>query len=103
MYARLATFDTQPSQLDSVMEHFRVESIRVFAARDGFLGYRAFVDRNRGRMIGISRWSSLAALEASGESGRGIIDGAIKLGALMVGEPQIFEQSFDVSPAKKAV
>ncbi|HRE16673.1 MAG TPA: antibiotic biosynthesis monooxygenase [Rhodocyclaceae bacterium] len=99
MYIRLATFDILPAQLDAVTEHFRVESIRIFAAREGFLGYRAFVDRERGRMVGISRWASLAALEASGESGRGIIDGAAKLGAAMVGEPQILAQAFDVLPA----
>lgn len=99
MYARLATFDVNPAQLDAVAEHFRAEAIRVFAGRDGFLGYRAFIDRTHGRMIGISRWRSLAALEASSESGRGIIAGALELGAMLVGEPQILEQAFDVVPA----
>lgn len=99
MYIRLATFDIPPAQLDSVTEHFRVESMRVFGAREGFLGYRAFVDRQRGRMVGISRWASLAALEASSEPGRGIITGALPLGASLVGEPQILEQAFDVLPA----
>ncbi len=98
MYARIATFEVNPEKLDVVAEHFRTESIRVFGALDGFLGYRAFVDRAHGRMIGVSRWNSLAELEASGDSGRGIIEGAFKLGVLMVGDPQIFEQAFDVVP-----
>lgn len=101
MFGRLATFDVDPSRIDTVTEHFRVEAIRVFAAREGFLGYQAFVDRQRGRMIGISRWSTLAALEASGEVGRGIIEGAVRLGAVMVGEPQILEQTFDVAPGQR--
>lgn len=98
MHIRIATFDVNPSQLAAVVEHFRVEAIRVFSAHEGFLGYQAFMDPDRGRMVGMSRWRSLAELEASGESGRGIIRGAIELGAVMVGEPQILEQAFDVAP-----
>lgn len=98
MYVRIATFDIPPAQLASVTEHFRIESIRVFASREGFLGYQAFVDPERGRMIGISRWRSLSELEASGETGRGIIEGAVPLGATIVGDPQILEQTFDVTP-----
>lgn len=104
MYARFATFDVPPAQMDAVTEHFRQGAMQAFAPRDGFLGYRSFVDRNKGRMYGISRWASLDALAASSSSGRAIIDGAIKLGAAIVGEPQILEQAFDIgaSPANQA-
>jgi len=95
MYVRIATFLVDPRQLDAAVEYFRVETIRVFSAYDGFLGYQAFVDRGRGRIVGMSRWRSLAALEASGESGRAVIQGAARLGAAIVGEPQILEQAFD--------
>lgn len=98
MHVRIATFDVAPIQLEAVAEHFRVEAIRVFSIREGFLGYQAFIDRDRGRMVGISCWRSLAELEASSESGRGIIRGAVELGAAMVGQPQILEQIFNVNP-----
>jgi quinol monooxygenase YgiN len=94
----MAIFEVSPLRLDAVAEHFRAEAIRVFSGREGFLGYQAFIDRDRGRMVGISRWRSLAALEASSEAGRGIIRGALDLGAVMVGEPQVLEQAFNVDP-----
>lgn len=97
MYVRIATSEIPPRQENAVAEHFRVGAIRAFSDRDGFLGYQAFVDRDRGRMVGISRWRSLAALEASSESGRGIIEGAVALGVIMVGDPQILELAFDVT------
>lgn len=100
MYVRIATFDVSPLQLEAVAEYFRVEALRVFSAYEEFLGYQVFIDRGRGRMVGISRWSSRAALEASGESGSQIIRGAAELGVVMVGEPQILEQAFDASPKK---
>ena len=99
MYVRLATFQVNPSQLEAVAEYFRVEAIPRFSAYEGFLGYQAFIDRSSGRMIGISRWRSLAALQESSESGRGIIRGAAELGAAMIGEPQILEQAFDERPS----
>ena len=99
MHVRMATFDVNPGKLEAVARHFRVEAIRVFSRWEGFLGYEAFTDRERGRMVGISRWRSLAELEASSESGRGIIRGATDLGAVMVGEPQILEQAFNVHPS----
>jgi quinol monooxygenase YgiN len=100
MHVRIATFDVTPRQLEAVAEHFRVAAIRAFSTREGFLGYQGFVDRERGRMVGISCWNSMAALEASSESGRGIIEGAVALGAVMVGEPQILEFAFDVGPVQ---
>ena len=101
MHIRMATFEVDPGKLEAVAEHFRVEAIRVFSAHEGFLGYQAFMDRDRGCMVGISRWRSLAELEASSESGRGIIRGAADLGAVVVGEPQILEQAFDVEPKRE--
>lgn len=97
----MAAFDVDPSRLEAVVEHFRVEAVRVLSAHEGFLGYQAFVDRDRGRMVGVSRWRSLAELEASSESGRGIIRRAVELGAVMVGEPQVLERIFDVGPEQR--
>lgn len=101
MHLRLATFEVDPARLDIVAAHFRMEALRVFSAHEGFLGYQAFTDPGRGRMVGMSRWRSLADLQASGEAGRGIIRGAIDLGAVMVGEPQVLEQIFDVGPGSR--
>lgn len=102
MHVRIATFEVDPARLDAVVAHFREQAVRVFSAHDGFLGYQAFIDAGRGRMMGISRWRTRAALEASSEAGRGIIRGALDLGAVMLGEPQVLEEVFDVGPGPRA-
>ena len=51
--------------------------------------------RMPGRLIGVSLWTTRAALEASTETARGAIARGAELGARLVGEPQILAQAFD--------
>ena len=67
----------------------------MFATHDGFVGYQAFVDENAGRYIGISYWTSLAALEASASAALEARNEAAALGASIVGEPMIAHEEFD--------
>ena len=101
MFARIGIFDVSPDKLESVVEHFRIEAVRAFSKHEGFLGYQSFVDRERGRMVGISRWASRARLEASAESARSVLAKALDLGAVIVGEPQVFEEAFDAVPVRR--
>jgi quinol monooxygenase YgiN len=98
MFVRIGTFDVPPQNIGAVVEHFRTEAVRAFSGYRGFLGYQSFVDRDLGRMVGISRWTSRAELEASAEAARNILAGAKELGASVVGEPQILEEAFDAAP-----
>ena len=98
MFVRIGIFDVSPDKLDSLVEHFRTEAVRAFSKHEGFLGYQSVVDRERGRMVGISRWASRGRLDASVESARGVIAKALELGAVIVGEPQVFEEAFDATP-----
>lgn len=95
MYARIGTFDVPAETIDQVVELFRTDAVPLFRTCDGFLGYRAYVDRARGRLIGISLWTTREALEASTEKARGAIARGEALGARLVGEPQILAQAFD--------
>ena len=95
MYARIGTFDVPPESLDAVVELFRTDAVPLFRTCEGFLGYRAYVDPERGRLIGVSLWTTRAALEASTEKARGAIARGAELGAQLVGEPQILAQAFD--------
>jgi quinol monooxygenase YgiN len=101
MFARIGIFDVSPDKLESVVEHFRIEAVRAFSKHDGFMGYQSFVDRERGRMVGISRWASRAQLDASAESARGVLTQALQLGAVIVGEPTVFEEAFDAAPLRR--
>jgi quinol monooxygenase YgiN len=98
MHARIGTFTVPAERLDDVVRLFHDQAVPAFRTHEGFLGYRAYVDRERGRLVGISLWTTRAALDASMSTGRRWIAAAGELGAAIVGEPQILEQAFDAPP-----
>jgi quinol monooxygenase YgiN len=98
MHARIGTFEMAPSNLDRVVVVLRDEVAVAFSEHGGFLGYQAYVDRERGRLVGISLWTTRSALEASGETGRQAVSKVAKLGAVVVGEMQILELAFGAGP-----
>jgi hypothetical protein len=51
-------------------------------------------------LVGISLWTTRAALEASVATARTALDGAARLGATIVGQPQTFAEAFDATPAR---
>lgn len=101
MHTRIGTFDVAVDRLDALVELFRGPVFDAFSRHDGFLGYRAFVDRGRGRMVGLSFWASLADLQASEETARAARAQAAALGALTIGEPQLLEQAFDEAAPRR--
>ena len=58
MYARIGTFEAPPQRLNEVVAFFRDRVVSAFHEHEGFLGYRAYVDRDRGRLVGISLWAT---------------------------------------------
>lgn len=96
----IGTFDAPPDRLDTVVAHFRDSVVPAFSKHDGFVGYRLYVDRERGRLVGISLWTTRAALEASVATARTALDGAARLGATIVGQPQTFAEAFDATLAR---
>ncbi len=95
MHARTGTFEVELARLDEVVARIRDRAVPAFGEHPGFLGYQAYVDRERGRLLGISLWETRAALDASGETARGVLRELAGLGATIVGEPQILELAFD--------
>lgn len=95
MHARIGTFDVKPDQLDQVVALFRGPVFEAFSTHKGFLGYQSYVDRERGRMVGLSLWESLSDLQASSDTARQAREQAAALGAVTVGEPQLLELAFD--------
>ena len=95
MHARIGIFEAAPQALLAVVDFFRDRVVLAFSKHQGFLGYEAYVDRERGRFVGISLWATRSDLEASGETARLALRDAAALGAVTVGEPQILELAFD--------
>jgi quinol monooxygenase YgiN len=98
-FGRIGTFEVAQGPLGPVVDLFRDRVTPMFGRHDGFLGYQAFVDEAAGRYVGISYWTSLAALEASAETARQAREEAAALGARTVGEPMILRQAFDTRAA----
>jgi quinol monooxygenase YgiN len=98
MYARMGTFEMLPLNLGKVAALLRDQVVSAFSQHDGFLGYQAYVDRERGRLVGVSLWTTRSNLEASAETGRQAVKKAAELGAVVVGDMQILELAFDVRP-----
>ncbi len=95
MYARIGTFEIPPSKLQIAVEFFRRFAVPAFSKSEGFLGYQCFVDIERGLIVGISQWTTRAALESSIGTAQEVLKRAAELGASIRGEPQILEQAFD--------
>jgi quinol monooxygenase YgiN len=100
MHARIGTFEAPPQRLDEVIALLRDLVVSAFSEHEGFLGYQAYVDRERGRLVGISLWTTRSALDASGETARRVLREAADLGAAIAGEPQILELAFDARPRR---
>jgi quinol monooxygenase YgiN len=95
LYARIGTFEMPPLIVDSVAALLRDQVVSAFSKHEGFLGYQAYVDRERGRLVGISLWTTRSTLEASAETGLHAVSKVAELGARVVGDIQILESAFD--------
>ena len=98
MHARIGTFEVPPSNLDEALALLRDQAVPAFSRHAGFLGYQAFADHKRSRLIGISLWATRSSLDASEETGRQVVGNMARLGAALVGEMQILELAFDARP-----
>jgi quinol monooxygenase YgiN len=98
VFARIGIFEMSPLSLDTVAALLRDQVVPAFSKHDGFLGYQAYIDRERGRLVGISLWTTRSTLEASAETGRHAVSKAAEFGAVVVGGMQILELAFDTRP-----
>lgn len=94
-FARIGVFAVKGQQFGPVISLFRDRVTPMFATYEGFIGYQAFSDENAGRYVGISYWTSLAALEASAPAALAARNEAAAMGASVVGEPMIAHEEFD--------
>jgi quinol monooxygenase YgiN len=99
LHARIGTFSAPPDRVPEVIAHFRDRVVPRFRKHAGFLGYRAYADAARGRIVGISLWETRAALDSSVETARTALREAREMGAETLGEPEILELAFDLPGA----
>ena len=98
MHARIGTFQVSPARLEEVESLFQEQVVPAFSGHKGFVGYTAYVDRERGRFVGVSLWQTRHDLDASAEAALAARHAAAEIGAETIGEPQILEMAFDARP-----
>jgi quinol monooxygenase YgiN len=65
MHARSTTFQTQPESIDEGIAFVRDEVMSATTAMEGCIGLSLICDRESGRCIATSAWSSLDAMRSS--------------------------------------
>ena len=69
MYARVTTFQIDPSRLDAVLEVSRGSILPAMKEQQGFKGILTLLDRPAGRATSITLWETEADIHASESSG----------------------------------
>jgi len=63
-YAALAIHHPRPEHRDDLIGVMRETARRASAGAPGLIGMSSYADTRSGRLVGLSRWESLEALEA---------------------------------------
>jgi heme-degrading monooxygenase HmoA len=76
MFARIATYTTQPSpyEIEQGIRRAREKALPRMSQLEGYEGTYFFVDRQRGKAISISLWESEEAMHRSEEVARTLRD-----------------------------
>ena len=96
MHARVSTLEIDPSGIDEVARGLEENDIPEFEKADGYKGFTLLVDRQGGKVVGVSFWESEDALRASEEQGKAARERAVESsGASGTPEVDRFEVAID--------
>jgi heme-degrading monooxygenase HmoA len=69
MHARSGSFEVAPERLDDAIARFEQELIPRYREQSGYKGFSLLVDRESGKVHGLSFWDSEADLQATDDLG----------------------------------
>ncbi len=67
MYARVTTVEVSPAKFDAATHFFREQVLPQLQQMDGFKGFVALCDRQRGKLLGIGLWESEEVMQSTEE------------------------------------
>jgi hypothetical protein len=67
MYARVTSVEASPAKLDTVTHFFRQQVLPQLQQMDGFKGFVALGDRQRGKLLGVALWESEEVMQPTKE------------------------------------
>jgi heme-degrading monooxygenase HmoA len=88
MHARVSTLQLDPSRVDQAVSRLEEEIVPELEGANGFKGFTAMVDRQSGRIVGVSFWESEDAMRDSEELGQSSRQRAGEAGGAS-GEPEV--------------
>lgn len=74
MYARVTTFEGSPEDIEVGVRVYREDVIPWLRDAEGFRGWIVLLDREAGRSIGLTFWTSAEAARDRDESGAALRD-----------------------------
>jgi hypothetical protein len=82
MYANVITFQGQPDRMQDIGDYFREHVLPTLQAQAGFQGVTTLVNRENGKLMGISLWESEQTANAAVSAIRQLAAaGATRMGA----------------------
>jgi heme-degrading monooxygenase HmoA len=96
MHARHSTLQLDTSRVDDAISRIEQEIVPELEQASGFKGFTAMVDRQSGKIVGVSFWESEEAMREAEELGQSARQRAGEAGGA-TGEPQVerFEVMID--------
>jgi hypothetical protein len=67
MYAQVTTVEASPARFDSATHFFREQILPQLQQMDGFKGFVALGDRQRGKLLGVALWESEEVAQSAEE------------------------------------
>jgi heme-degrading monooxygenase HmoA len=69
MHARTGSFQLSPDKLDEAVNAFESNDLPQYKDQNGYKGFTLLVNRQNGKMIGVSFWENESDIAASDELG----------------------------------
>ena len=77
MYAQVTTVETSPARFDAATHFFREQLLPQLKHMDGFKGFVALSDRQRGKLLGVVLWESEEVTHSTEEVVSGLRGGIL--------------------------
>ena len=95
MHARVTTIQIDPARIDDAIRQLEEQDLARWKELDGFKSATILVDRDSGKVTGITYWESREQMDASEESVQGSRQRAAETGGGGVQSVERFEVAVD--------
>lgn len=95
MHARSVVFEMSPDKVNDAVSQFEEGVIPRFRAISGYKGFTLLVNRESGKVLGVSFWESEEGVNASGELGAEARQTLADTAGASAQSPEVWEVAVD--------